>query len=89
MANPSAQRILEFIQKTFANQAAPGEALTPSTPLVSSQLIDSMGVVELLVFLERECGVPVNMTMEELRTLDTAERLARHLEQLQAVRQPS
>ena len=89
MASISAQRILGFVQQTFSGRLTPGKPLEPSTPLVSSQIIDSMGMIELLVFLERECGVTLNMTMDELKALDTAANLASYVERLRTASQPS
>lgn len=83
MSAETAQRILQFIQQTFPRRLTPGRALEPSTPLFSSQVIDSMGLVELLVFVERELGVSLDATIEELTTLDTAANLASHIDRLQ------
>ena len=64
----------------------PTETLSPSTPLFSSQIIDSMGLIEFVAFLEREFGVSIDATVEELTILDTAARLAEEIERLRRVK---
>lgn len=82
----SAQRLIAFIQKTFGTRLGKDETVGLSTPLFSSRLVDSMGMIELLVFLERELGVTLELTMEEAARLDTVERFVQRIEQLQRSR---
>ena len=79
-------RILEFVGKTFGHRLGSGQALSSSSPLFSSQIVDSMGLIELLAFLEREFGVSIDATVDELTKLDTASNLAEEIERLQRVR---
>jgi len=84
MERTTAQRILEFVQSVFAVRLRDRAALECSSPLFSSGLIDSMGAVELLAFIEQEFCVSINLTNEELNGLDTAEGLAGHVASLQS-----
>lgn len=83
MSDAITERLLDFIRATFPNRLTRGEQLQPSTPLFSSQLIDSMGLVELLVFVDREFGVTLQATMDELMELNTASNLSQHIAELQ------
>ena len=87
MSRAVADRLLEHLRALCAVRLKRDETLQPFTPLFSSRLIDSMGVVELLAFAEREFGVILNVTLEELTEMDTAARLVERIEQLRQVRQ--
>ncbi|MFA5337843.1 MAG: acyl carrier protein [Candidatus Omnitrophota bacterium] len=60
----------KFIMDTFMF----GEGqLDYDTPLFESGIIDSMGFIKLLAFLEKDCGVSLDMseiTMENFRTIN-------------------
>ncbi len=60
----------KFITETFMF----GEGqLNYDTPLFESGIIDSMGFIKLLAFLEKNCGVSLDMseiTMENFRTIN-------------------
>ena len=86
MAASITDRMLAFVKEAFGSRLDPGEALSPSTPLFSSRLIDSMGLIEFVAFLEREFGVSIDATVDELTTLDTAERLAGEIERLRGAK---
>lgn len=53
------ERILEFIVGTFAVDGRETD-LTSDTPLIETGIIDSMGVVELVEFLEDEFDIEVD-----------------------------
>lgn len=53
------ERIRQFIIDTFAVDGQSG-ALTADTPLIESGIMDSMGVVEVVEFLEDEFGIEVD-----------------------------
>ena len=74
-----AERILEFVRTISSRRSGVGAPLTPASPLFSSQLVDSMGSIELLAFVEREFGVTMNLPVEELIELDTASGLAERI----------
>jgi acyl carrier protein len=82
MSADLAERLLAFTRTLAASRARPGERLELSSPVFSQRLVDSMGVVELLAFVDREFGVSLDITMEELAELSTITSLARHIAQL-------
>ena len=79
-------RLLEFLGPVCRARMKRGEALHASTPLFSSRLVDSMGLVELLACVEREFGVVLDVTLDELAGMDTAEQLSQRIEQLRHAR---
>ena len=89
MPDAVADRLLAFLWTVCQSRLKPGETLQASTPLFSSRLIDSMGVVELLAFVEQGFGVVLNVTLEELAEMDTAAHLSQRIEQLRQARQPA
>ncbi len=80
MASLPLEQLLTFARQAFGDRVGPDVRFEPSTPLFSSQLVDSMGTVELLAFVERTFGMSLNLTIDELVKLDTIERLAREIE---------
>jgi len=71
-----AERIQRFITEDVLFGDAPA-SLTPQTPLLDG-LIDSLGLMELVAFLEDEFGVEVNdedITADRFRTVADIERL--------------
>jgi acyl carrier protein len=54
--NDRERRIRDFVVSSYP--VDPGD-LRPDTPLVAPGLIDSMGIVEVVSFLEREFGIRV------------------------------
>ena len=83
MPGPLAVQLLEFVQSTFGRRSK-GRPIEPTTPLFSTQIIDSMGMVELLSFVEQACGIPWDPTVAELTQLDTVERIADALSRTRA-----
>jgi len=60
----------KFITETF--MFGQGE-LNYDTPLFETGIVDSMGFIKLLAFLEKNCGVALDMseiTMENFRTIN-------------------
>lgn len=86
MSKEMAQEILKFVSETFPAQVKP-EDLKMTTPLFSSQMIDSLGMVELLAFMEQKFRVTLTMTMGELKKLDTAAQLASYIQHYQQTRE--
>ena len=81
---PSSQttdRIMDFVRKTFCPRQDPA-SLGPSSALFSNGRIDSLGLVELLAFIQQEFGVSLDSSVGELKKLDTAANLAAHIDQL-------
>jgi acyl carrier protein len=73
-------RISAFVAETFYRE--PGRSIPPGEPLVSSGLIDSFGLVDLSLFLEREFGARVDASELGSGRADTlaeiADLVARH-----------
>ena len=86
MQTDTTERLLTFVARTFKTHQA-GTSLSPASPLFSSRLIDSMGLIELIAFIEREFGVVLEATVEELTALDTIERLASEIDRLRKAKQ--
>ncbi len=64
------EEVRQFIQKAFRAQVA----LTPvedDTPLFSSGIIDSFGVLELISFLDDTFEIEIDTTQYDLRAFDT------------------
>jgi acyl carrier protein len=73
--NEVEKEVLQFIQKTFRAQVA----LTPvenDTPLFSSGIVDSFGVLEVISFLEDTFEIEIDMTQHDLSAFDTVRKIA-------------
>ncbi len=67
--------ILRFVSDQF--RAAVGRrTLTASTPLFSTGIIDSFGVLELIAFLEDRFGVTIDPARHEIGEFDSAAKIA-------------
>ena len=69
------EELRQFIQKTFRAQVA----LTPvedDTPLFSSGIIDSFGVLELISFLEDTFEIEIDTTQYDISAFDTVRKIA-------------
>ena len=53
-----------------------GGALAFDAPLISSGIIDSFGVLELIAFLEEHFGVEIDPARHDLNDFDTVEKIA-------------
>ncbi len=54
-------------------------AITPQTDLVASGLLDSFGILDLIMHVETTCGIrfdPVELTTDQARTVGGLARLA-------------
>jgi len=71
--SPSRTAILAEIRTFVATWFRDGreDGLDPTTPLVTSGIVDSAGVVEVVEFLERKWGVKIADTEISLRNFDT------------------
>ena len=81
-SSPTTDRLVEFIRKTFARQNP--AAVEPTSPLFSSGRIDSLGLVELLAFIQQEFHVSLDSSVDDMKQLDTAANVAAHIDQLAA-----
>ena len=73
--------ILDFVRITFRTHQNPA-SLGPSSPLFSNGRIDSLGLVELLAFIQQEFGVSLDFSVGEFKKLDTAANLAARIDQI-------
>jgi len=70
-------RVKEFILREFLSGEDPDE-LTPTTPLVSAGILDSLGILRLVTFLEESFDITVEAheaDADNLNTLDSITRL--------------
>lgn len=67
-------QLRQFLRTTF--ELREPTALSDATSLLDSGLIDSMGVLELVMFLESEFGISLNDDEVVAENLDTIERIA-------------
>lgn len=70
-----AEVIAEFIGTRFRTQFG-GRAPGVDEPLISSGVIDSFGVLELIAFLEDSFDVTIDPARQELTEFDTVNRIA-------------
>jgi len=75
------EAILDFVRAQF--KASIGKlTLQRDTPLFSTGIIDSFGVLELIAFLEDRFGVEIDPARHELNEFDTAAKVATLVAQL-------
>jgi acyl carrier protein len=67
--------ICQFVHERFRVAVGP-RRLSAESPLFSSGLIDSFGLLELIAFLEDSYGVTIDPVRHDLRVLDTPRRIA-------------
>lgn len=67
--------VRDFIQKAFRAQVAV-RPLEADTPLFSSGIIDSFGVLELIAFLEEAFKIEIDTTRYDLTEFDTVRKIA-------------
>jgi acyl carrier protein len=71
----SEAQILAFLERHFEASLA-GRRLDDDTPLFSTGIVDSFGVLELIAFLEETFGVDVDPGRHDLADLDTVAKIA-------------
>jgi acyl carrier protein len=73
-----ARTLIEFIQgPLFARHGARPIDLDASTPLFETGIIDSLGIIDLLAFVELTTGRPVPMRKVDIRYFGTVDRICR------------
>jgi len=73
------QKIKDYIMSEFLPGENPDE-LTPTTPLISGGILDSIATLKLVVFIEEQFGVnllPHEVDKEHLDNLDRIVQLLR------------
>ena len=69
--------LIDFIQgPIFARHGVGAERIDASTPLFETGVIDSLGIIDLLAFVERATGQPVPMRKIDMRFFGTVDRIA-------------
>jgi len=72
--NEMEARIRKFIETTFRPQVAVA-AFDRDTPLFSSGIVDSFGVLELIAFLEEAFTIDLDPSQHELEEFDTVGKI--------------
>jgi acyl carrier protein len=79
------QDIRKFIVDNFLFGRDDGK-LKADTSFLDTGIIDSTGVMELVMFVERECGFKIEDHELDPQNLDSISRLAKFIERKQAAR---
>lgn len=74
--------IRAFLQDRFRASLG-AQPLGPDTPLFSSGIVDSFGVLELIAFLDETFGVDIDPARHELAEFDTIAKTAALVTRLQ------
>lgn len=64
----SEQSILQFLNKEFDINS---KVVDGDTPLISSGIIDSLGVIDFVEFISKSAGIQVDASEVRLNNLDT------------------
>jgi acyl carrier protein len=68
------EEVRRYVAENFL-PAAQNSTLLDDTPLISSGLIDSIGMIGLVAFIERRCGIEFHPREVEADKLDTLARI--------------
>jgi len=68
-------QILTFLESRFRASLA-GQRVDADTPLFSTGIVDSFGVLELIAFLEETFGVDIDPGRHDLADFDTVAKVA-------------
>jgi acyl carrier protein len=80
----AAERILAFLADRF-RAALAGRRVDPDTPLFSSGIVDSFGVLELIAFLDQAFGVDIDPARHDLVDFDTVSKIVTLVTELRAL----
>lgn len=79
--SPSKEELIglaaEWIREHSPNARAGGAELSPDTQLLATGLIDSLGLVDLLAFLEKATGAEIDLLELDEDEIGTLEGLCR------------
>ena len=81
MANNSPA--LEIVKRYIVDEFLPGEdpsKLTPTTPLMSAGILDSIATLKLIMFLEKEFDIQVEAHEADEEHLNTLEAICELIE---------
>ena len=79
------EQILEFLRGSFRASLG-ARPLTADTPLFSSSIVDSFGVLELITYLEQAFGVDIDPARHELSEFDTVHKIVALVDKLHGSR---
>jgi acyl carrier protein len=68
------ETVTAFITRRFRSSIRGGR-IAPDDPLISTGVIDSFGVLEMIAFLEDTFGVTIDPTRHELTEFETVDRI--------------
>ena len=71
----SEAQILAFLEERF-RVALAGRRVALDTPLFSTGIVDSFGVLELIAYLEETFGVEIDLGRHDLTDFDTVTKIA-------------
>ena len=71
----------QTIRRYISEELAPGSVIDDNTPLITSEIVDSMGVLTLIGFLEEEFGVEINADDVDLSHFENVAGIARLVEE--------
>jgi hypothetical protein len=66
-----------FARHGGAQAAQPSTPIDVSTPLFETGVIDSLGIIDLLAFVETATGRPIPMRKVDMRFFGTVDRITR------------
>lgn len=72
------KRLFDYISDSFLT-AIPNVKITPQTSLLGSRIIDSLGILEMIEFLEREFDISVEETEMIPENLDSIDNMSRFI----------
>jgi len=79
MNDPISQRLAEFLAKEILRQ--PKRQISTDDALISSGLVDSMSLVDVAIFAEKQFGVRIDDTELNADTFDTLGELTELIHQ--------
>jgi len=68
------ETILSFVRTQF-DRSSGATRIAPDTPLFSSGMVDSFGVLELIAFLEQSFHVEIDLSAHDLEDFDTVRKI--------------
>ena len=76
------ETVLAFVRRQFTASIG-NRPIDAHTPLFSTGIVDSFGVLELIAFLEDTFGVDIDPARHELSEFDTAAKIASLVQRLE------
>jgi acyl carrier protein len=83
--NDIMQTVKDYVMTTFLPDEDPS-ALTPSTPLITSGILDSLATLDLVAFLESKYGLEFEANEVDVSRLGTLNDIVRVVEAKRATR---